>query len=93
MEKRKIELGVAALAAGAGVAVLAARNHKTAVETEVKKAAGAATGRAAGKASEAAGSVYRVRLYRHQSGGKGRLRICDCHRLVRRSVKGGRAEC
>ena len=42
MEKRKIELGVAALAAGAGVAVLAARNHKTAVETEVKKAAGAA---------------------------------------------------
>ena len=42
MEKRKIELGVAALAAGAGVAALAARNHKTAVETEVKKAAGAA---------------------------------------------------
>ena len=42
MEKRKIELGVAALAAGAGVAALVARNHKTAVETEVKKAAGAA---------------------------------------------------
>ena len=42
MEKRKIELGVAALAAGAGVAALVARNHKTAVETEVKKAAGTA---------------------------------------------------
>ena len=42
MEKKKIELGVAALAAGAGVAALVARNHKTAVETEVKKAAGAA---------------------------------------------------
>ena len=39
MEKKNIGLGVAALAAGAGVVALAAKNHKNNVKNEVKKAA------------------------------------------------------
>ena len=39
MEKKNIGLGVAALAAGAGVVALAAKNHKDNVKNEVKKAA------------------------------------------------------
>ena len=37
MEKKNIGLGVAALAAGAGVVALAAKNHKNNVKNEVKK--------------------------------------------------------
>ena len=42
MEKKNIGLGVAALAAGAGVVALAAKNHKDHVKNEVKKAAATA---------------------------------------------------
>ena len=38
MEKKNIGLGVAALAAGAGAVVLAAKNHKDNVKNEIGRA-------------------------------------------------------